>query len=143
LGFGYDEAARAAAVALGSDPQYENKHITLLTDIRTVFDHYDKDRLCTEGELIPALAGLARGRMDRPGRHGGPHMLTQEIEDALARRDDARERNQTSRPQFEAAWPPIANQAPHRHRQAKSGTCRGREPPHARRTFEVLPPGAA
>jgi hypothetical protein len=37
-------------------------------------------------------------------------------------------------------WPPIANQAPHRHRQANSGTCRGREPPHARHTFEVLPP---
>jgi len=36
--------------------------------------------------------------------------------------------------------PAIANQAPHRHRQAKSGTCRGREPPHARHTFEVLPP---
>ena len=32
---------------------------------------------------------------------------------------------------------PIANQAPHRHRQAKSGTCRGREPPHARHTFEA------
>ena len=30
--------------------------------------------------------------------------------------------------------PPIANQAPHRHRQANSGTCRGREPPHARHT---------
>jgi hypothetical protein len=30
--------------------------------------------------------------------------------------------------------PAIANQAPHRHRQAKSGTYRGREPPHARHT---------
>jgi hypothetical protein len=30
--------------------------------------------------------------------------------------------------------PAIANLAPHRHRQAKSGTCRGREPPHARHT---------
>src|ERR1700674_616514 len=36
--------------------------------------------------------------------------------------------------------PPIANQAPHRHGQANSGTCRGRDPPHARHTFEVLPP---
>ena len=44
LGFGYDEAARAAAVALGSDRQYENQHITLLTDIRTVFDQYDTAR---------------------------------------------------------------------------------------------------
>jgi len=45
-----------------------------------------------------------------------------------------------SRQQFEAAWASIANQAPHRHRQANSGTCRGREPPHARHTFAVLPP---
>jgi hypothetical protein len=30
--------------------------------------------------------------------------------------------------------PAIANQAPHRHRQAQSGTYRGREPPHARHT---------
>src|ERR1700730_4810202 len=58
LGFGYDEAARAAAVVLGSDRQYENQHITLLTDIRTAFNRYDKDRLRTKAELIPALAGL-------------------------------------------------------------------------------------
>jgi hypothetical protein len=38
--FGYDEAARAAAVALGSDRRY------------------DTDRLRTKAELIPALAGL-------------------------------------------------------------------------------------
>ena len=30
--------------------------------------------------------------------------------------------------------PAIANQAPHRHRQAKSGTCRDCERPHARHT---------
>jgi len=53
-----DEAARAAAVALGSDRQYENQHIMLVTDIRTVFHRYDKDRLRTKAELIPALAGL-------------------------------------------------------------------------------------
>ena len=33
-------------------------HITLLTDIRTAFNRYDKDRLRTKAELIPALAGL-------------------------------------------------------------------------------------
>jgi len=33
---------RAAAVALGSDRQYENQHITLLTGIRTVFDRHDR-----------------------------------------------------------------------------------------------------
>ena len=60
-----------------------------------------------------------------------------------ARRDDARERNQRADIPVSNSrrhGPPIANQAPHRHRQAKSGTCRGREPPHARHTFEVLPP---
>ena len=36
--------------------------------------------------------------------------------------------------------PAIANQAPHRHRQAKSGTYRGREPPHARHTCLELGP---
>src|SRR5580700_1325331 len=59
------------------------------------------------------------------------------------RRDDARERNQRADIPVSNSrrhWPPIANQAPHRHRQANSGTCRGREPPHARHTFEVLPP---
>ena len=55
---GYGEAARAAAVALGSDRQYENPHVTLLTDIRTVFDRYGTDRLRTRTELIPAFAGL-------------------------------------------------------------------------------------
>jgi hypothetical protein len=55
---GYGGAARAAAVILGLDRQYENPTITLLTDIRTVFDMYRADRLCTKRELIPALAGL-------------------------------------------------------------------------------------
>ena len=45
-------------MALGSDRQYENQHITLLTDIRTAFNRYDKDRLRTKAELIPVLAGL-------------------------------------------------------------------------------------
>ena len=35
--------------------------------------------------------------------------------------------------------PAIANQAPHRHRQAKSGTYRRREPPHARHTCPGQP----
>ena len=53
------------------------------------------------------------------------------------RRDDARERNQRADIPVSNSrrhGPLIANQAPHRHRQAKSGTCRGREPPHARHT---------
>ena len=61
----------------------------------------------------------------------------------FGRRDDARERNQRADIPVSNSrrhGPPIAKQAPHRHRQAKSGTCRGREPPHARHTFEVLPP---
>jgi hypothetical protein len=65
------------------------------------------------------------------------------LEPGCARRDDARERNQRADIRVSNSrrhGPPIANQAPHRHRQANSGTCRGREPPHARHTFEVLPP---
>ena len=65
------------------------------------------------------------------------------LEPGCARRDDARERNQRADIPVSNSrrhGPPIANQAPHRHRQANSGTCRGREPPPARHTFEVLPP---
>jgi hypothetical protein len=75
-----DEAARAAAVALGSDRQYENQHITLVTDIRTVFHRYDKDRLRTKAELIPALAGLEDspwGEWTGLDGTAAPHMLTQ------------------------------------------------------------------
>jgi hypothetical protein len=54
LGFGYAEAARAAAVALGSDRQYENQHITLLTDISglgnvlgtNLYDHFGGFTVC-------------------------------------------------------------------------------------------------
>jgi Protein of unknown function (DUF3631) len=77
LGFDYDEAARAAAVVLGSDRQYENQHITLLIDIR---NRYDKDRLRTKAELIPALAGLEDspwGEWTGLDGTAGPHMLTQ------------------------------------------------------------------
>jgi hypothetical protein len=45
--FSRNRRRRAAAVVLGSDRQYENQHITLLTDIRTAFNRYDKDRLRT------------------------------------------------------------------------------------------------
>jgi hypothetical protein len=150
LGFGYDEVTRAAAVALGSDRQYENQHITLLTDIRTAFDRRDKDRLRTKAELIPALAGLEDspwGEWTGLDGTAGPHTLRKVISAACSapspsdrrrRRDDARERNQRADiPVSNSSrhGPPIATQAPHRHRQANSGTCRGREPPHARHTF--------
>jgi hypothetical protein len=140
-------------VALGSDRQYENQHITLLTDIRTVFD---QDPLRTQVELIPALAGpevSPWGEWTAWTARSARTWLTQGDIGRLfppspsnrrrsGRWDDARERNQgvdipASNSRRHA---PIANQAPHRHRQAKSGTCRGREPPHARHTFEVLPP---
>jgi hypothetical protein len=87
-------------VALDSDRQCENQHSTLLIDIRTVFDRYDKDRLRTKAELIPALAGLE----DSPwGEWTG---WTRKVISAacyapspsdrrrFGRRDDARERNQ-------------------------------------------------
>ena len=119
LGFG--EAARAAAVVLSSDRQYENQHITLLTDIRTVFDRYNKDRLRTKAELIPALVGLE----DNPwgewtGLDGtaGPHTLTQGDIGRLLRPFAIRSKtlwppgrgpgtkseSGYSRQQFEAAW---------------------------------------
>jgi Protein of unknown function (DUF3631) len=121
LGFGYDEAARAAAVALGSDRQYENQHITLLTDIRTAFNRYDKDRLRTKAELIPALAGLEDSPWgDWTGLDGaaGPHMLTQGDIGRLLRPFAIRSKtlwppgrcpgtkseSGYSRQQFEAAW---------------------------------------
>jgi hypothetical protein len=80
LGFGYGDAARAAAVALGSDRQYENPNITLLTDIRTVFDMYGVDRLRTKLDLIPALAGLEDslwGEWTGLDDTAAPHRLTQ------------------------------------------------------------------
>ena len=67
-------------MALGSDRQYENQLITLLTDIRTAFNRYDKDRLRTKAELIPALAGLEDspwGEWTGLDGTAGPHMLTQ------------------------------------------------------------------
>src|SRR5260370_13343834 len=56
------------------------RHITLLTDIRTAFNRYDKDRLRTKAELIPALAGLEDspwGEWAGPDGAAGPPMLTQ------------------------------------------------------------------
>jgi hypothetical protein len=118
LGFGFDEAARAAAVALGSDRQYENQHITLLTDIRTAFNRYDKDRLRTKAELIPALAGLEDSPWGEWTGLDGPHMLTQgDIGRLLrpfairsktlwppGRRPGMKSESGYSRQQFEAAW---------------------------------------
>src|ERR1700681_2333425 len=121
------------------------------------FNRHGKDRLRTKVELIPALAGLEDspwGEWTGLDGTAGPHMQTQGDIGRLyapspsdrrrsGRRDDARERNQRADIPVSNSrrhGPPIANQAPHRHRQAKSGTCRGREPPHARHTFEVLPP---
>src|SRR6516225_7758589 len=117
LGFGYDEAARAAAVALGSDRQ----HITLLTDIRTLFDRHDKDRLRTKAELIPALAGPEDspwGEWTGLDGMAGPHMLTQGDIGRLLRPFANRSKtlwppgrcprtkseSGYSRQQFEAAW---------------------------------------
>jgi hypothetical protein len=151
LGFGYGEAARAAAVVLSSDRQYENQHVTLLTDIRTVFDRFKRDRLRTKAELIPALAGLEDslwGEWTGVDGTAAPHVLSQgDIGRLLrpfgirsktvwppGRRQHTKSDAGSYRWQFEQHGPAIANQAPHRHRQAKLGTCRGREPPHARHT---------
>jgi hypothetical protein len=80
LGVEYGEAARAAAVVLGSDRQYENPNVTLLVNIRTVFDVHGADRLGTKRELIPALTGLEDSLWSEwAGLDdiGTPHMLTQ------------------------------------------------------------------
>jgi hypothetical protein len=136
LGFGYGETARAAAVVLSSDRQYENQHVTLLTDIRTVFDRLKRDRLRTKAELIPVLAGLEDslwGEWTGPDGTATPHMLSQgDIGRLLrpfgirsktvwppGRRQDTKSDAGYYRPQFEAAWasycepsatPPQANE---------------------------------
>jgi hypothetical protein len=119
LGFG--EPARAAAVALGSDRQYENQHIRLLTDIRTVFDMYGADRLGTKRELIPALVELEDSLWSEwTGLDGTatPHALTEgDIGRLLrpfairsktlwppGRRPGSKSDSGYSRQQFEAAW---------------------------------------
>jgi Protein of unknown function (DUF3631) len=55
---GYSEQAHAAATTLGLDRQYENPNITLLADIRAVFNQLETDRLVTKTDLIPGLTGL-------------------------------------------------------------------------------------
>jgi hypothetical protein len=76
---GYGEKARAAAVKLCSDRQCENPYVTLLIDIKTVFDAYSTDRLNTRAELIPALIGLEGSLYNEwtgPNGTGKPHRLT-------------------------------------------------------------------
>jgi hypothetical protein len=105
-------------VALGSDRQYENQHITLLTDIRTVFD---QDPLRTKVELIPALAGpevspwgewtawtarsartwLTQGDI---GRLFPPFTIKSKTLWPLGRRPRTKSGSGYSRQQFEAAW---------------------------------------
>jgi hypothetical protein len=118
---GYGEAARAAAVAFGSDRQYENPNITLLIDIRTVFDLYRADRLSTKRELIPALVELEDSLWSEwTGLDGTamPHTLTEgDIGRLLrpfairsktlwppGRRLGTKSESGYSRQQFEAAW---------------------------------------
>jgi hypothetical protein len=60
--------------------QYENQHVTLLTDIRTVFDRFKRERLSTKAELIPALAGLEDslwGEWTGVDGTATPHVLSQ------------------------------------------------------------------
>jgi hypothetical protein len=118
---GYGEAARAAAVALSSDRQYENQHITLLSDIRTVFDAFGQDRLRTKSELLPALAALPDSLWaDWTGLDstGAPRMFTEGDLGRLlrpfgirsktlwppGRREGTKSATGYLRAQFEAAW---------------------------------------
>jgi Protein of unknown function (DUF3631) len=100
LEFGYNIVARAAAVVLGSDRQYKNPSVTLLTDIRTVFDASGADRLCTKRELIPGLAGLEDtlwAEWTGVDDTAAPHMLTQGDLGRLLR---------PSRIRSKTIWPP-------------------------------------
>ncbi len=144
-------------MALGSDRHYENQHIPLLTHIRTVFDHYDKDRLRTKGELIRRwrVLNTARGANGpawtarRPAhadaRRNRPLVtpLRHQIEDALAAgttpENEIRER----------IFPSAIRGGMGLLLRTKRHTATGkqnqvlvaaREPPHARHTFQVLPP---
>jgi hypothetical protein len=144
LGVDYGEAARAAAVVLGSDRQYENPNVTLLIDIRTVFDMYGADRLGTKRELIPALVGLEESLWSEwtgLDDTAAPHMLTQGDIGRLLRpfrirsktiwppRRDAGTKSETGyyRSQFEAAWASYCE-------PSATASCRDREAPHARHT---------
>ena len=108
-------------MALSSDRQYENQHITLLTDIRRAFNRYDKDRLRTKAELIPALAGLEDSLWSEWAGlddTATPHMLTQGDIGRLLRpfairsktlwppgqRPGTKSESGYSREQFKAAW---------------------------------------
>ena len=135
-----------------------NQHVTLLTDIRTVFDRYDTDQLRTKAELIPTLARLE----DSPWSEwtglddtAGPHVLTQGDIGRLLRpfnirsktiwppqrRQGTKSESGYYRRQFEAAWASYCQPSATPPQQANSDTCRDREPPHDRHTFEGLPPG--
>src|SRR5208282_3432532 len=128
-----------------------NQHVTLLTDIRTVFDRFKRDRLRTKAELIPALRGSkttcgANGPAwtARPRRTCCRKVIlaaccapSASDRRRFGRRDGVRTPSPTPGTIVRNSrqhGPAIANQAPHRHRQAKLGACRGREPPHARHT---------
>jgi hypothetical protein len=76
---GYGDEARAVAVALESNRQYENPLVTLLVDSRTVFDAYGTDRLRTKSDLIPGLVGLPDSLWSEYAGLDGtgtPHMIT-------------------------------------------------------------------
>jgi hypothetical protein len=106
LGVDYSEAARAAAVVLCSDRQYENPNVTLLIDLRTVFDMYGAARLSTKRELIPALAVLEDSLWSEwtgLDDTATPHMLSP-FRIRPGRNAGTKSESGYCRSQFEAAW---------------------------------------
>ena len=117
---GYGDDARAVAVALSADRPDEDAGVVLLTDIQTIFQAREIDRIAS-ADLVEELAGLEEGRWaefrgandDRP-----PRKLTQPQLAQLLRPFEIRSRtiwpvrrrsgDKSSRgylqSQFEAAW---------------------------------------
>jgi len=95
LGFGYDEAARAAAVVLGSDRQYENQHITLVG----LEDSPWGDWTGLDGTAGPHM--LTQGDVGRLLR---PFAIRSKTLCPPGRRPGTKSESGYSRQQFEAAW---------------------------------------
>jgi Protein of unknown function (DUF3631) len=118
--FGYGEDARSAAVTLSADRPDEDPGITLLADIRTVFQARGVDRLASSA-LVEALNGLGDGLWNEwrgPNGDRPPRRLTPPELSCLLRPFGIRPRTIWPpqrklgdkscrgyvRPEFEAAW---------------------------------------
>jgi len=154
---GHGEAARCAATKLASNRLDEDPGVVLLGDIRNLFQAWRVDRIAS-ATLVEALLALDDSFWNEwrgPNDDRPPRKLTQgelarmlrpfeiwprTIWSTQRRRGDNSRRGYL-RSQFETAWRaycPSADTPTHRHRQAKSGICRDRDPTqHAPLIIEV------